>query len=149
MRTSLWVPFAAGLITAGFLVHDPALARPNDRAVAYATRRDPEQLSVDARGVIRGLARNTMVMPVRPGPFTFVFPKWIPGYHAPAGPLSDLSEIRVFAHGHPLTWRRGKVDLYAFHVVVPQGVHHLVIRFTAILNGPGRVVSTPHLAVLN
>ncbi|MHB1544107.1 MAG: M61 family metallopeptidase [Gammaproteobacteria bacterium] len=149
MKKTLWIAMGIGLAIFGFSARESAQARPNARAVSYATRKNPERLSVDARGVIRGLTRNTMVIPVRPGPFTFVFPKWIPGYHSPAGPLSDLSEIRVTAHGHPLTWRRGKVDLYAFHVKVPEGVHHLIVRFTAILNGPGRVVATPHLAVLN
>ncbi len=149
MKPTLCFAAALGLLMAGFSAREPAQASPNARQVSYATRKNPERLSVDARGVVRGLVRNTMVIPVRPGPFTFVFPKWIPGYHAPAGPLSDLSEIRVSAHGHPLTWRRGKVDLYAFHVEVPDGVRHLLVRFTAILNGPGRVVATPHLAVLN
>ncbi len=127
----------------------PSQARPNADARSYSTPTHPERLFVDARMVARGLVPTRMILPVRPGPFTFVFPKWLPGYHSPANPLWDLSQIRVTAHGHPVVWRRGKVDLYAFHVQVPAHVHHLVIRFTAILNGPGRVISTSHLAVLN
>lgn len=149
MQKSFWIVMAIGVLLCGFLSPQTVYARPNARAVSYATAGNPERLSVDARGVIRGLARSTMVIPVQPGPFTFVFPKWLPGYHSPAGPLSDLSEIRVSAHGHTLVWRRGKVDLYAFHIHVPRGVHHIVVRFTAILNGPGRITTTPHLAVLN
>ncbi len=133
----------------------PLLARaagiipePNADAVSLATRSNPELLTLDARDVGRGLMTATMRIPVQPGPFTFVYPKWIPGEHGPTGPLADISQLEVAADGKPLTWRRDKVDMYAFHVDVPAGVTALQVRFTVLVNSPAPM-STPNLAVLN
>ena len=133
----------------------PLLARaagiipePNADAVSLATRSNPELLTLDARDAGRGLMTATMRIPVQPGPFTFVYPKWIPGEHGPTGPLADISQLEVSADGKPLTWRRDKVDMYAFHVDVPAGVTALQVRFTVLVNSP-TPMSTPNLAVLN
>ncbi len=123
-------------------------AEPNANATPYATRNHPEILVLDARDAGRGLMTATMTIPVKPGPFTFVYPKWIPGEHAPSGPLADISQLKVSANGHPLTWRRDKVDLYAFHVDVPPGISSIGVRFTVLVNSP-TPMSTPNLAVVN
>ena len=124
-------------------------AEPNANAVSYATRANPEILVLDARNAGRGLMTASMSIPVKPGPFTFVYPKWVPGEHGPTGPLADISQLRVSAHGQPLSWRRDQVDMYAFHVDVPHGVFRIKVRFTVLVNAPGDVMSTPNLLVLN
>ncbi len=124
------------------------IPEPNANAVPYATKADPEILVLDASTAGRGFATSTMQIPVRPGPFTFVYPQWIPGYHAPHGPLADVSQIKVSADGKPLTWRRDKVDMYAFHVTVPQGVHTIKVQFTVLLNGGGSLRASPNTAVI-
>ncbi|MGC8520650.1 MAG: hypothetical protein ACP5PN_02165 [Steroidobacteraceae bacterium] len=124
------------------------IPEPNANAVPYATKADPEILVLDASTAGRGFATSTMQIPVRPGPFTFVYPQWIPGYHAPHGPLADVSQIKVSADGKPLTWRRDKVDMYAFHVTVPQGVHTIKVQFTVLLNGGGSRRASPNAAVI-
>ena len=68
-------------------------AGPNANAEPYATQANPEKLVLDARDVGRGLMTATMRIPVKPGPFTFVYPAWTPGEHGPTGPLADLAEI--------------------------------------------------------
>ncbi len=124
------------------------IPEPNAHAVSYATQSNPETLVLDASTAGRGFMTSTMQIPVRPGPFTFVYPQWIPGEHGPTGPLADISQIKVSANGEPLTWRRDKVDMYAFHVEVPQGVSSIQVKFTVLLNSPD-VMSTPNLAVVN
>ena len=124
------------------------IPEPNANAVPLATKANPETLVLDARTAGRGFMTSTMSIPVEPGPFTFVYPEWIPGEHGPTGPLADISQLKVSANGHPLTWRRDKVDLYAFHVDVPQGATAITVRFTVLLNSPD-VMSTPNLAVVN
>jgi predicted metalloprotease with PDZ domain len=124
-------------------------AGPNAHARPYATQADPETLVLDAREVGRGLMTATMRIPVRPGPFTFVYPEWVPGEHGPTGPLSDLSQIKVSVDGRPLAWRRDPVDMYAFHVEVPHGARTLEVRFTVLVNARGDRMSTPNLAILN
>jgi predicted metalloprotease with PDZ domain len=99
-----------------------------------ATQSDPMTVVLDARKAPLGLAYTHMTIPVAPGPFTIDYPQWIPGEHSPDGPLQGMSELRVTANGTPLTWARDQVDMYAFHVNVPAGVHVIDADFTAILN---------------
>ena len=123
-------------------------AVPNANAQAYATQSNPETLVLDARDAGRGLMTATMRIPVKPGPFTFVYPEWTPGEHGPTGPLSDLSQLKVSANGRALDWRRDQVDMYAFHVDVPQGVDTLDVEFTILVNSPDRM-STSNVAIIN
>src|ERR1051325_11660696 len=79
------------------------------------------KLSVDATDAPRKLFRATEVIPARPGPLTLYYPAWLPGEHGPTGPIINLSGLRFTAAGKTLQWRRDPVDMYAFHVDVPQG----------------------------
>jgi predicted metalloprotease with PDZ domain len=123
-------------------------AEPSSNARSYATESNPETLVLDARDAGRGLMTATMRIPVRPGPFTFVYPKWVPGEHGPTGPLADISQIKVSADGKSLEWHRDRVNMYAFHVDVPRGVNALDVQFTVLLNSPD-TMSTPNLAIVN
>jgi predicted metalloprotease with PDZ domain len=136
------------LLLAVYVPRTAPAAEPNANAVSYATRGNPETLVLDAREVGRGIMTSTMAIPVRPGPFTLVYPKWIPGWHTPTGPLGSVSQIKVSANGQALTWRRDEEDMYAFHVDVPRGVHTLDVQFTVLVNSPSPV-ATPNLAVIN
>jgi predicted metalloprotease with PDZ domain len=127
----------------------PAADEPNANAQPYATQANPETLVLDAREVGRGLMTATMRIPVEPGEFTFVYPKWVPGEHGPTGPLANISEIKVSAGGQPLDWRRDQVDMYAFHVDVPRGVQALDVQFTVLVNSGNDHMSTPNLAIIN
>ncbi|MBU6422262.1 MAG: M61 family peptidase [Gammaproteobacteria bacterium] len=124
-------------------------AEPNANAVPYATRDNPEILVLDARDAPRGLMTASMTIPVKPGPFTFVYPKWIPGEHGPTGPLNDISQLKVSANGQALSWHRDQVDMYAFHVDVPAGTSKINVQFTVLMNAPGDVMATPNLFILN
>jgi len=118
-------------------------------AASLATQSNPMTLTLDAREASRGLMYSHLTIPVRPGPFTLVYPKWIPGEHGPTGPLNDLAALRVSAGGRAVTWRRDKVDMYAFHVVVPPGVSTLDVSYDVLLNAPGDTLATKKLAIVN
>ena len=124
-------------------------AGANANVQPYASQADPETLVLDARNVGRGLMTSTMRIPVKPGPFTFVYPAWTPGEHGPTGPLANLAEIKVSADGHALEWQRDRVDMYAFHVDVPRGIGALDVQFTVLVNAPGDRMSTANVAILN
>ncbi len=82
-------------------------------------------ISVDATQAPRGIMSAHMDIPVSSGLVTLVYPKWLPGRHSPAGPITSLGAPRFSANGHPLLWHRDAIDLYAFHVEVPAGVTQL------------------------
>jgi predicted metalloprotease with PDZ domain len=122
---------------------------PNANAFSLATQPAPATLVLDAREAPRGLMYSHLTIPVKPGTFTIVYPKWIPGEHGPTGPLNDLSQLRTSAGGRDLAWSRDKVDMYAFHVDVPQGVTSIDVNFTVLLNAPGDTMATRNLAIVN
>ena len=93
-------------------------------------------LAVDATDAPRNLLHARLVLPVSAGALTLYYPEWIPGEHGPTGPLVNLAGPRITAAGKSLPWRRDDVDMYAFHVDVPQGVSTLEIAMDYL--GPVR-----------
>jgi Peptidase M61 N-terminal domain len=69
-------------------------------------------------------------MPVQPGSLTLYYPKWIPGDHAPDGPIGDLMGLEITADGKRIAWRRDGVDMFAFHLTVHAGVNRIDVRFS-------------------
>ncbi len=61
-----------------------------------------------------------------------VYPKWIPGNHAPTGPIADLVNLRFTANGKTIAWTRDPVDMYRFHIPVPAGTNVLVANFSLV-----------------
>jgi predicted metalloprotease with PDZ domain len=82
-------------------------------------------IHVDASEAPRGIMTAHLRLPVNAGPLTLVYPKWLPGRHSPAGPLTSLGGPRFTSNGRPLSWRRDAVDLNAFSVDIPAGVTSL------------------------
>jgi predicted metalloprotease with PDZ domain len=112
-------------------------------------------LKVDATDAPRRLFHVQMKMPAEPGPLTLLYPKWIPGEHMPVGPITNLVGLKVTAAGQPVAWRRDSVNMYAFHLDVPQGASSLDIAFdyiSALDESSGSTSGssvTSELAVLN
>ncbi len=98
-------------------------------------------LHVDASDTAQGIYRVHEVVPVQPGRLTLLFPAWIPGDHAPSGPIDRLAGLVMRANGQRLKWVRDKYDVYAFHVDVPQGASSLDVTFQYLSDrrGPGEM----------
>lgn len=97
------------------------------RVGTAAPRPEPISLRVDATDIARKLIHSEMDIPVKAGALTLVFPKWIPGEHAPSGPLNNVVWMRFAAGGQPLAWSRDPVDMFAFHVRIPAGAQKLQV----------------------
>lgn len=80
-------------------------------------------------------------MPVRSGPLTLYYPKFLPGDHAPDGPIDAMMGLEITANGKRIAWSRDEVDMFTFHLTVPDGVSRIAIRFQF----PARSRVTPHL----
>jgi predicted metalloprotease with PDZ domain len=122
------------------------LALPQARAADSAAA-PPIELTVDATEAGRRIYHVRLVIPARPGPLTLYYPKWIPGTHAPVGPISNLAGLKIQAGGKTIRWRRDDVDAFAFHCRVPEGAGAVEAAFDVVM-GPGRWAPTPHLAAL-
>lgn len=123
------------------------IATPQDVAYPGAIT-----LDVDATDTHRGIITARQTIPVTTsGPTTFLYAEWIPGKHGPRGPI-NLFTIQFYANGQALMWRRDPINVYAFHVDIPQGVREIETRtrFTSpTATAQGRVVVTREMMNLN
>jgi predicted metalloprotease with PDZ domain len=113
-------------------------------ATAAYAQKTPIQITADLSEAPRRLYHAEIDLPVKAGPATFITPQWIPGNHAPTGPVAHITGIVFYANGKPIEWRRDDVNLYEYHVTVPAGVTSIHAHLDAIV--PDRV--SRHLACL-
>jgi len=117
-------------ITVALLVALCALASPHAQTPPAQSRvTGTIALALDVRETPRKLLHARETLTVTPGALTLVYPKWIPGEHAPDGPVDDLVALTFTSGGKSIPWRRDPVDLFAFHVDVPPGVTTLDASF--------------------
>lgn len=120
-------------IGAGLLAFSSLLATAQTPTAPQIT------LSVDLTDAPRKLIHSAETLTVTPGPLTLAYPKWIPGEHGPTGPIDDMAGFVVTAlgaSGQPcvaggdgrLKWERDKVEMYSFHITVPDGCTTLQIK---------------------
>ncbi len=109
-------------------------------------------IRVDASHAVQGYLDVHETMPVAPGPLTLVYPKWIPGEHAPNGPIANVANLVVTANGTKLPWLRDPVDLFSFHVDVPASATAVTVDFTFLgaggAGGTAGRLSTPNIMSL-
>ena len=120
-------PLFPVLLWLGF-VFLPAAAQPRATSPGIV-------LEVDATTVPRKILSAHESFPVTsPSAHTvdLVYPKWIPGNHAPTGPVADLVNLRFSADGNSIAWARDPVDMYRFHISVPAGTTRLVADFSLV-----------------
>ncbi|MGH9711804.1 MAG: M61 family metallopeptidase [Candidatus Acidiferrales bacterium] len=94
------------------------------------------RLAVDATQAPQKILHAHMAMPVEAGPLTLVYPKWIPGEHMPTGPIIQMAGLKFSSGGKTIAWRRDLVDMFAFHLEIPQGVTELDVDLDALLSAP-------------
>jgi predicted metalloprotease with PDZ domain len=94
-------------------------------------------LDVDAREISRSLLHARLEIPAKPGELVVWYPKWIPGVHAPAGPVQNLAGLRFEnAAGDILEWKRDEVEMNRFLITVPAGADRVIAKLDYICNQP-------------
>ena len=120
----------------------------------------PITLAVDLTDAPRRILHAQETLPVQPGAMTLVYPKWIPGEHAPDGPISDQAGFLITTqaeNGKPaerVKWERDPLDMYTYRITVPAGVTQLNVKMdflaTAAATGFSAGASTSaNLALLS
>jgi predicted metalloprotease with PDZ domain len=123
-----------GLLRLGFCIFLAFSAEMNGQSL---------RLHVDLRDAPRNIYHANEQIPVKAGEVALVFPEWIPGNHRPSGPIAALTGIHMQAGGHEIPWRRDDVDMYQFHVVVPEGADTLDVSLDAITTEDSAGASGP------
>jgi predicted metalloprotease with PDZ domain len=86
-------------------------------------------LSVDASDVSRHIIRvHETVSGIGPD-MVLLYPKWLPGTHAPEGTIDRLAGLRIMANGTPVSWTRDPVDIFAFRMHAAPGAKSIEIDF--------------------
>lgn len=100
-------------------------------ALALAAQASPPiTLNVDAREITRGLYHVTEQFPAKSGKLTLWYPKWIPGWHSPGGPVSGNISFRILADGKAIPWQRDQVDMHQVTAEVPPAAKQVSVEFT-------------------
>mgnify|MGYP001178254897 CR=1 FL=1 len=108
------------------------------------------KLHIDATDITRGAYRVTQTVPVAPGTkrLTLMLPQWLPGNHAPRGPMAELVDIHFFAGDQKLSWKRDPVEVYAFHIDVPAGAKDVTAKYihtSPLQSAEGRITMTQEM----
>ncbi|HEY5257629.1 MAG TPA: hypothetical protein VIJ12_04545 [Candidatus Baltobacteraceae bacterium] len=123
-------------------------------SLAGAVAAQPIKLVVDASlAPSQSVVKTHEEIPVSPGPLTLYYPQWIPGEHAPVGPIQNVSNLVIAANGRTIPWLRDPLNLYAVGLTVPPGVDMLSVDFTYLGatfgNYSSNRLSSPNLFVID
>ncbi len=118
------------LICASITFAGPELQTQN---LAARSAQGAITIAVDATEAPRKILHARLTIPTTPGPLTLLYPKWIPGEHGPTGPITDLAGLKFTGAGKTIAWRRDDVDMYAFHLVIPNGVLSIDVALDFLL----------------
>jgi predicted metalloprotease with PDZ domain len=134
---------AALMLTLALPVHAdvlPAVPAPVDQPYPGTI-----VLDVDATDLSQQVFRMRMRMPVKPGPLTLLYPQWIPANHGPSGAITQLAGLKFTANGKPVQWTRDPVQVFAFHLTVPEGATQLDAEYqylSPLDTSQGRITMT-------
>jgi predicted metalloprotease with PDZ domain len=129
LRAACWLGgVAAAIVLTGTTAWAAPAAEPIpapvDHPFAGEMRLEVDATDLDRRIVhvhetLTGLSASTVLL----------YPKWLPGTHAPEGPIDRFAGLQVSVAGHPIPWSRDTVNVYAFRLQVPRGASTVELRF--------------------
>jgi predicted metalloprotease with PDZ domain len=133
----------------------PGIPEPRDEAYPGLLT-----VAVDVTDVERRIFRVRQTIPLPPvagdaaadpREILLLYPKWLPGFHAPQAPIELFAGLVVRANGEELVWKRHPVTVNAFHVDVPGGAQALDVEFQFLSPteaSQGRVTCTPDMVFM-
>ena len=107
-------------------------------------------IDIDATDITRALYRVTQTIPVARGTSELILqlPAWLPGNHAPRGPLNLITDVRFEVNGRPVAWTRDPVEVFAYRVHLPDGAREVTARFahtSPLQSNEGRITMTQEM----
>lgn len=155
-RTALLL-FLASSATAAFAQADNSKPQPAPVANTIPAAVDTPYpgtltLDIDATDTVRGIYTVKETIPVaKSGDMVLLFPEWVPGGHSPRNPVDQMVGLHIRVGGKDVAWTRDPVDVYAFHITVPEGAKALTVDFqivTPTKGDQGRILVTRNLLSL-
>src|SRR5215472_15971018 len=106
-------------------------------------------IAVDAREAPRRIFHVVETIPAAEGALALRYPKWIPGEHSPAGPITDLVGLKISRDGRFVAWKRVPTDMWGFTCEVPAGRGPLELAYDYVAPLTSQTTATPRLMILN
>ena len=100
----------------------------------------PIAISVDATHAPQRILHAKLEIPVRPGPLTLYYPKWMPADHSPDGPIPNVAGLKFSAGGKEIAWVQDDLDMYAFNLDVPAGLNSIQASLDFLISAPGPTI---------
>ena len=110
---------------------------------------EPIAIAVDAREAPKRIFHVVETIPVAEGTLSLAYPKWIPGEHSPAGPITDLVGLRISRDGRAVAWKRVPTDMFGFTCEVPSGRGPLEVAYDYVAPLTSQTTATSQLMILN
>ena len=120
-----WLVFLAAILSSGQTAKQPP---------------GPIGISVDATEAAQKILHAELSIPARAGTLTLYYPKWMPADHSPDGPIWNVAGLKFSAAGKSIPWSQDSVDMYAFHLEVPQGANSVTAKIDFLLSAPGPTI---------
>jgi len=93
------------------------------------------QVTVDATEMPKKLLHSKISLNLSGDSTSLLYPKWIPGIHAPKGPIENLGGFEVEDRsGKPVRWERDWAELYRFFVFTDKAEKQYDVSMTYICN---------------
>ncbi len=93
------------------------------------------QLEIDSTDLPRRLLHARLVFPVSGETLTLWYPRWLPGIHAPGGPIQNLVGLRFESpRKERLEWRRNEEEPERFACALPKGITQVMVYLDYICN---------------
>jgi predicted metalloprotease with PDZ domain len=116
--------------------------RPYPGAIELTvTATDTDRRIIHVRESLSGISGETVLL----------YPKWLPGTHAPQGAIDRVAGLRFSAGDTALRWTRDPLDVYAFQVHAPQGVTTIEAEFDYLSptsTDVGPIEISPEIAIV-
>jgi predicted metalloprotease with PDZ domain len=164
--------FAFSVLFSSFAVRQlaaqaPAAATPSEaESRAVETRATGEadaattrmEITIDARELPRKLLRATLNIHFNEAveEASLWYPKWVPGSHAPGGPLANVAGMKFCDdRGQVLAWTREPGEPFLLNVASPGGTKRLDVELLYISDQPTTnsmghdVFGSPHLGIIS
>jgi predicted metalloprotease with PDZ domain len=97
------------------------------------------RLVIDATDLDRRIVHVTETLSGVKTGTTLLYPKWLPANHSTTGPIDRFAGLVVTTNGVTVPWTRDPIDMYAFHLDLPTGVHTIELAFDYLSPTSGRV----------
>jgi predicted metalloprotease with PDZ domain len=105
----------------------------NVSASAESTGSPVMKLIVDETQAVRKLAFVHEEIQVRPGALALAYPKWIPGEHAPTGPIQQFAVLQIHSGSTALPWTRDPEEINTIHLDIPPGTQRIAVDFDTLV----------------